>query len=231
LAGLERFTSLFPGDPEIDLIRVGGADGRPRLLVVDDDPDVNMEICERLKPYYECVPITDIKDWRRGFRDNRANLADIQGALVDLHLTQTLADSQGLEIVVFLRDHTELPVALVTANPPDRNAYGSDKNRKEFRLVDIVDKTQGDWWRALERAANLLVGKGEEESRHRLETYLEHAYRARQRADANASPGSVAANRSAMCRKEYGDVLRAVRVEPLDKAERQLATFRTRWPV
>jgi len=102
LVGLERFTSIFPGDPEIDPIRVGGSDGRPRLLVVDDDPDVNLEICERLKPYYECVPITEITEWRHKFRDNRANLADIQGALVDLHLTRSLADSRGLEIVLFL---------------------------------------------------------------------------------------------------------------------------------
>jgi hypothetical protein len=228
LADLDRFTSLFPDDQEVDKIRGQGRGSRPRLLVVDDDPDMLKEICERLDPYYECVPLTDIKEWRE-FRNKRDNLHRIHGALVDLHLTESLADSRGLEIVNYLKDKTKLPVALVTANPPERNAYGSEKNRKEFRLVDIVDKKQLDWWRALERAAKLLVGQGEEESRHRLETYLEHAYRAMQRANADAPPGSVAARRMDQCRRSYGEVLRVVKVEPLEVAKKQVSIFCEQW--
>jgi hypothetical protein len=77
----------------------------------------------------------------------------------------------------------------------------------------------------------LLVSDGEEERRHRLETWLEHAFRTAQRAYGNGPPGSVAAGHMHRCRTEYGDALRAIRVEPVEDATRAVDEFCRRWRV
>ncbi|MFI7609205.1 hypothetical protein ACIBTV_29400 [Micromonospora sp. NPDC049366] len=228
LADLDRFTAIFPDDRSVDRIRRHGPRRRKRLLVVEDDPDMLEEICGRLEPTYRCVRIQSIEEWQ-ALRDR--GLDGIDGALVDLHLTPDRDDKRGQDIVSYLCKETEIPAALVTANAPDRSAYGSAAHRKEFRLVDIVDKQQRDWWEPLQRAVRFLVSDAEDDRRHRLETWLEHAFRTVERANASVAPGSVGALQMQDCRVAYGDVIRAIRVEPIEDAASKVDEFCRRWRV
>ncbi len=223
---LERFGCLFPGDEDAQAIRPGVI---PRLLVVDDDPAMITEITEQLKDDYKITPITEIGAWRQ-FRDQEGSLAQVDGALIDLHLTPDLDDQRGLQIVEYLRDHTEIPTALVTANGMERSSTANNRRRAEFRLVDIVDKKNNDWWKALEQAARLLTGTGDPERRHRLETWLETAYLKFKRHTRDAPRGSINADRRRACDADYAKVIGIVRTADIEEAQAQVRRFRTSWP-
>jgi hypothetical protein len=225
---LDRFTALFPGDAELDVVRRHGRGARKRLLVVEDDESMLLEICARLAPYYRYEAINTIEKWR-AFRDIPGSLDEIDGALIDLHLTETRDDKRGLEIVKYLRDKTEIPVALVTANPPEHSHYGHDRVRHEFRLVDIVDKHQHDWWEALDRAAALLVGDGDDARRQRLESWLETTWRNVRRDTANDAPGSIGYKQRKACDAEYAKAIGYLRVAGIDEADECVNVFYQRW--
>jgi len=229
LTELDRFADLFPGDKDVDEIRPHGPGSRPRLLLVEDEPEMMREIRGRLEPYYRITPITTIDDWR-DFRKQPENLERIDGALVDLHLTSSLNDQRGIEIVKYLRDYTRIPAALFTANGMERSGYQHQRRMAEFRLVDIVDKKNDDWWEALEAASRLLTGTGVPERRRRLETWLETAYLKLQRETEGAPPGSVPAGRRRRCDQDYARVLALVRVEDIETAEREVDRFCRSWP-
>lgn len=225
---LDRFTELFRDDQELDQIRWHGDRARKRLLVVEDDESMLGEICDRLNSYYRVEPVSSLREWYK-FRDAPDSLDSTDGALIDLHLTTDRDDKRGLEIVKYLRDRTEIPVALVTANPPERSHYGHDHVRHEFRLVDIVDKHQHDWWEALDRAVLLLVGNGDAERRRRLESWLETTWRNIRRETATDPPGSVGYRRRKACDEEYGKALVALRLADIDKATEAVRAFYKRW--
>jgi CheY-like chemotaxis protein len=229
LTELARFADLFLGDKDVDQIRPYGPGSRPRLLLVEDEPEMMKEIRSRLEPYYRITPITTLDDWWDFLRQPE-NLERIDGALVDLHLTSSLNDKRGIEIVKHLRDHTGIPAALFTANGMERSGYQHQRRMAEFRLVDIVDKKNDDWWEALETASRLLTGTGVPERRHRLETWLETAYLKLKRETEGAPPGSVAAGRRRRCDDDYGQVLPLVRVGDIEVAEREVDRFCKSWP-
>ncbi len=230
LAELGRFADLFPGDRDVDAIRPHGPGSRPRLLVVEDDPAMLREIRDRLGDYYRITPVTRIEDWRT-LRKEPGSLDRIDGALVDLHLTTDLNDKRGVEIIKYLRDYTKIPAALFTANGMERSGYLHQHRMAEYRLVDIVDKKNDDWWEALENAARLLVGTGVRERRHRMETWLEAAHRKIRRETEDAPPGSVSARRRQDCDKHYSQVIGLVRVGDIDEADRAVQQFYKRWPI
>jgi CheY-like chemotaxis protein len=228
LTELARFADLFPGDKDVDQIRPHGPGSRPRLLLVEDEPEMMKEIRGRLEPYYRFTPITTLDDWW-DFLKQPENLERIDGALVDLHLTGSLNDKRGIEIVKYLRDHTGIPAALFTANGMERSGYQHQRRMAEFRLVDIVDKKNDDWWEALESASQLLTGTGVQERRRRLETWLETAYLKLKRETEGAPPGSVPAGRRSRCDQDYGRVLTLVKVGDIEAAEREVDRFCRSW--
>jgi len=229
LSELARFTALFPGDREVDLIRPHGPGSRPRLLVVEDDLAMMTEIQERLDANYRTTPIASIEEWRT-FKKDPQNLEWIDGALVDLHLTSSLNDRRGIEIVKYLRDQTGIPAVLFTANGLERSGVRHQRRMAEYRLVDIVDKRTDDWWDALDAACRLLTGSGEPERRWRLETWLETAHLGLQRETDGAPPGSVTARRRQQGDRDYLRVLGLVRLDDIDVAEREVDRFCRTWP-
>lgn len=229
LRELARFTALFPDDRELDPVRPHGRGSRPRLLVVEDSEQVLGEISSRLKSDYDIIGVPGRDEWRRDFRDDKDRLGLIDGALIDLHLTRLGNDFRGREIAGFLCEHTQIPAALVTANPGERSEYRRARNMEELRLVDIVNKQGEEWYEELESTARLLVGQGVKERQHRMRTWLAHAYRKVERDTENAAPGSVASGRRRACFREYQGALGLVEGGDLDEAQRAVDRFCGTW--
>jgi len=227
LAELPRFAALFPDDQTLDRVRPSGPRSMPRLLVVEDSPEMMAEICDRLTSY-RLTPKTSIEEWRK-FRDDKAHLGLIQGALVDLSLAAKGDDRKGLEIVRYLQEHTEVPTALVTANRMESSEYRQAERMEEFRLVDIVNKQSPDWYNELEATAELLVGRGVAERRRRMETWLNAAYRKVRRETHDAAPGSVAARRRRQCGRDYMIALGLARLDDVDVAQTAVDQFCATW--
>jgi CheY-like chemotaxis protein len=228
LTDLPRFAALFPDDQELDKIRPSGPRSRPWLLVVEDDAEVMDEICGWLETAYRLKRLTGIDEWRK-FRAEKDELALIQGALVDLSLTPDGGDQRGLEIVRHLRDNTEIPTALVTANLLERNELGRNDRMDELRLVDILNKQSRNWYESLEATAELLVGTGVVERRRRMETWLRWTYRELRRETHDAAPDSVAARRRKTCHDQYIAALSLVLAEDVDAAQQAVDRFCATW--
>lgn len=175
LAELARFEALFPDDQELDRIRPSGPHSKHWLLVAEDNPAMMEEICGRLEKKYNIKQISDIRQWR-DFRKVASQLDKMHGALIDLSLTPSGRDKDGLEIARDLQD-TEIPVALVTANRMESTEFLREDRKAEYRLVDIVDKTDPNWFNALRITAALLTGDGLEQRRWRMQTWLKAAHR------------------------------------------------------
>ncbi|MES9541366.1 MULTISPECIES: hypothetical protein [unclassified Actinomadura] len=226
LTELARFAALFPDDPEVHPVRPSGRGSKPLLLVVEDNPDIMREICEQLSTYYRLLPVTGLREWRTLLAERPESLDGVQGALVDLHLTSTLDDQRGLHVLKYLRQKTDILAALVTANAMESSDYRNQERKAEFRLVAIVNKKESDWWNALEIAAQLLVGEGDAERRHRLETRLETAYRFFRREHQNNDAG----RQLERCKDDYATVIGLVKVGPLERATAEVARFCKAWP-
>jgi CheY-like chemotaxis protein len=230
LAEMPRFAALFPDEHDLDRARQSGPRSKPRLLVVEDNAPVMEEICGRLEATCRLTRLTSIEDWRR-FRGSMAELRLIQGALIDLSLTALGDDQKGLEIVRYLQENTEIPVALVTANRMESSEYRQAERMEEFRLVDIVSKQSANWYNALEATADLLVGNGVVARRRRMETWLNAAHRKIRRETRDAAPGSVAARRRQQCDTDYAAALGVVRVGDVDAGQQAVDQFCVTWRV
>ena len=229
LTELARFTELFPNDSEVDAIRLRGKRHRPRLLVIDDSAQVLEEIRARLKTSYDITTLPGVEEWR-DFRDAPAKLDLIDGVLIDLRLTADGDDKRGIEIARHLRDHTDIPAALMTANSTERSETRHAELREEFRLVDIVNKQGKDWSEELERTAELLVGDGVEERQNRMQTWLKTAYRKVKRDTRNAAPNTTAFRSRQACYKAYLAALSLVEEGDLDAAQLEVDRFcQARW--
>ncbi len=132
----ERFASLFPTLPELGGVRSSFSRrprNKPRLLVVEDQ--IMNEIREILDSEFCIVPVTSLPEWNA----ERDSLV-VDGALIDLHLTDNLSDNYGTTVIAeHLRRHTEIPAALMSVAPPARY-HAQDDLRIKYRLVDIVQK-------------------------------------------------------------------------------------------
>jgi hypothetical protein len=228
LVELPRFAALFPDDEGLDKIRPSGPRSQPRLLVVEDDVGVMYEICARLETAYRLKALTSIDDWRK-FRTRNAELKLIQGALIDLSLTPEGGDHKGLEIVGYLRDNTEIPAALVTANFIEVNELGQQDRMDEFRLVDILNKQSQIWYDGLESTAERLVGTGIEERRWRMERWLRSTYRKVNRKTHGAEPDSMEARRRMSCHEQFIAALDLVMIGDVDGAQEAVNRFCKTW--
>ncbi|WP_067178151.1 hypothetical protein [Microtetraspora niveoalba] len=229
-AALDRlgaFTACFPHDPIVDRIRPGG---RKRLLIVDDDVEVGRDIHRLLRPYYDCTLLTGedvLEQWERMIDDPRLHTFD--GALIDLHLTGTLNDRRGYVIAAHLRDFTDVPAALVTANATDVSHRRQQATMEEYRLVDIVPKTNPAWHEGVREAARLLTDEDETARRKRLEVFLASAWREVRRRRESLPDGSVGAGRLAGAGAKYQEADHEVRYGAFDVAERLVRRFRHEW--
>lgn len=98
VTGLAEFAELFPDDPRLRMLVQ--QETRKRLLVVED---MNMDyIVDALRRRYDCIKIADRGDWWR-YLNQVGNVVDVNGALIDLHLTDQLDDDHGLDIAEWLR--------------------------------------------------------------------------------------------------------------------------------
>lgn len=225
LAELPRFAGLFPGDQEVNRIRLHAPDAKPRLLVVEDDPDMMRQICRRLDSNYKITPLRGIDEWF-DYRDHQAGqLALIQGALIDLSLTSKLNDKEGLEIVTHLRDKTGVAVALVTANSLESTEFDKLERMALYRLVDIVNKQSDDWYSALERTTRRLVGTGVQERRRRMETWLNAAHQKVMMETSDSDPDSVQGRLRHTRHVEWASLLGRVQVEDVDEVAKEVTRY------
>ncbi|WP_157239220.1 response regulator [Catenuloplanes japonicus] len=224
------FIAAFPGDSLADQLRARYGRERKRILVVDDDPDVRREICGQLEPNHDVEPIKDIEAWRN-LRDRPQDLARIDGALVDLHLKGGDDDNRGMEIVKYLRRHTEVPVAVVTANIRQGTTRQVTDLMAEYRIIDVVNKRQPDWLEALDDVLEQLIGTSDRAVRTRARSWLQTAYRDVRRDTEQAPPGSPGASRRRDCDREYQNLLPAVEARPVDELTDRVRTFCRRWRV
>ncbi|MEV4096350.1 hypothetical protein [Streptosporangium saharense] len=136
LANLDQFLELFPTDQVVKSICRTWAPSlpRPKLLIVDD---LIGKALKDLLVDYECTVVTSLSAWGDLIRDRRR--LDIDGALIDYHLTQEGDDKQGLTVLTHLRDFYDIPVLLMSVSPPNGSQVAL---LREYRLSDIYHKTK-----------------------------------------------------------------------------------------
>jgi hypothetical protein len=201
----------------------------PRVLVIDDlhaetvAHQVLASECE-----CRCESITSFDEWL-AFRDEVDVGTEYQAALVDLHLNNDPAvdDKLGLQIIKWLRDRTEIPVAAVSSAPGSGLARERARLRAEYRLVEIVDKgRENRYLNEIPVVVSLLVGNSEASRRARLETWLMHAERRWQRdAFERRTPGEELTR----MREEYQAADMAVRHGAVDEAADLVEAFCRTW--
>ncbi|GAA3458693.1 hypothetical protein ACFFSW_07550 [Saccharothrix longispora] len=166
-----RFASLFPALPELAAVRSTASRRsrlRPRLLVVEDQ--IMADIRAVLDSEFDVLPVGSLAEWN----DVCDNLA-VDGALVDLHLTDDLSDGYGTTVIAeHLRKHTEIPVALMSVAVPPRYHDQGDM-RVKYRLVDIVQKNSAGRLngRDLLHAARELVAANDRSRVNRLTLWID----------------------------------------------------------
>ncbi|MBQ0985562.1 hypothetical protein KBZ10_13775 [Streptomyces sp. F63] len=230
LDGLEGFLDLFPGDrlcaPVRERLRAGE---RRRILVVEDQMAGLIE--SALETFgFSCLTVRSLDEWWRLRRDREAEVKQLAGALVDLHLTPGLGDRQGLEVVEWLARHTEVPASLMTMAPPSGDLYDSTLvQRARYRLVGIIHKgTPQVDLTVIRTAAEALVSQDPRHRRRRAETWLEWAaLRADERLDAGGSGRNTALQR---CRQAADRVRGTLRNGTVAEAEDQMRAFLQQYP-
>jgi biotin operon repressor len=217
VTGLTEFAELFPDDPRLRMLVQ--QEIRKRLLVVED---MNMDyIIDALGRRYNCIKIADLEEWWR-YLDQVGNIVDVNGALIDLHLTDQLNDDHGLDIAEWLRDNSDIPVALMTmALPAGDLETWTRKQRGRFRLVKIIHKGRDGLDTAgIREAAECLTSEAERHQRVRLETWLEsHIYQAEESFSGRPLTESVVRERAEF-RREAARARQLVADAPLDKAQK-----------
>jgi hypothetical protein len=173
---LTEFFDLFPDESTLEPLRSRlTARERRRLLVVDD---INLEVMIGALSDYDCVPVRDFADWMRLLRTDLDSILSVHGALIDLHLAPEFRDNQGLIIAEWLRDNTDIPVALVTMAPPAAEDLTRElrAQQDEYRLVTIVHKGyQGIDLAKIRKAAEALTSEEDKYVRRRLERWVDSA--------------------------------------------------------
>jgi CheY-like chemotaxis protein len=230
LDGLEGFLDFFPGDrlcaPVRERLRAGE---RRRILVVEDQIADLIE--NALEGHgFSCLTVRSLDEWWKLQRDREAEVRQLAGALVDLHLTPGLDDRRGLEVVAWLARHTEVPASLMTMAPPTGDLYDSTLvQRARYRLVGIIHKgTPQVDLTAIRTAAEALVSQDPKYRRRRAETWLEWAaLRADEKLDTGGSGRNAALQR---CRQAADRVRSILRNDTVEEAERQMRAFLQQYP-
>jgi CheY-like chemotaxis protein len=135
LRNLERFRALF--EEECASIPVGGPVAVKRVLVVDDNKGLTDMLTDLLGGYSTMVANT-VGEAMAIITDPGAR---IDGALVDLHLSDRL-DSQGISVLDALRNkRPDVPRVLMTSSPPEE---GMTEFATRYGLFELLVKNQAD---------------------------------------------------------------------------------------
>jgi hypothetical protein len=110
---LDGFIALFPFDKELSVLREDAQDAktRPRLLIVDDQQGPTLR---SLLAGYDCTVISSIGRWEQLVDEGTL---DFDGALVDMHLTVSMTDEYGKQILHYLLENTDIPALLMSVKP------------------------------------------------------------------------------------------------------------------
>ena len=149
---------------------------RPRLLIVENEVQVAEMLATILYDYDTTLAVT----LAEAMQVATEQLDDIDGALIDLHLTERL-DSAGLEVLAYIRDRRpELPRILITASPPPGS---QEQMRRVYGIMDILVKgADGYSASGVRDAVAQLFNEAPEAARQRAEARLQsHAIRVRRR--------------------------------------------------
>lgn len=230
LDGLEGFLDFFPGDRLCDPVRERLRAGeRRRILVVEDQM---ADVIERaLEGFgFSCLTVRSLEEWWQLQRSREAEVRQLAGALVDLHLTPGLDDRWGLEVVEWLARHTEVPASVMTMAPPSGDLYDNTLvQRARYRLVGIIHKGPPPVdLTVIRTAAEALVSEDPKCRRRRAETWLEWAaLRADEKLDAGGSGRNAGLQR---CRQAADRVRATLRNGTVEEAERQMRAFLQQYP-
>jgi hypothetical protein len=226
ITGLTEFAAIFPHERRLQLLVQ--QETRKRLLVVED---MNMDyIVEALDHRYDCVKIADRAHWRL-YLEQVGNVVDVDGALIDLHLTDQLDDDHGLDIAEWLRDNSDVPAALMTmALPAGDLESWTRKQRGKYRLVKIIHKGRdGLDTVGIREAAECLTGEAERHRRERLEAWLEsHIYQGEDSFSGRSMTEPVLRERNEF-RRQAARTRQIVADSPLDQAEKAVDELHHRW--
>nr|BFE63476.1 hypothetical protein GCM10020063_080020 [Dactylosporangium thailandense] len=106
---------------------------RHRLLIVENEAKVAEMLASILIDYETRIALTLTEAMQVVIEQ----IDDIDGALIDLHLTERM-DSAGLEVLAYIRDRRpELPRVLITASPPPGS---QEQMRRVYGIMDILVK-------------------------------------------------------------------------------------------
>jgi CheY-like chemotaxis protein len=241
-SALDSFAELFPEiattvRPQPPVM----ARHKPRVLIVENEENVAQMLASILFDYQTIIAVT-VKEAMQIIDEQ---LDDLDGALVDLHLTDH-RDSAGLEILSCIRDRRpELPRLLITASP---NEGSQEQLRRTFGIVDtLVKGSHGYGASGVRDAVKLMFDSSDDATRRRAAARFEsHAIQVRR-----ALVGStVKANRGIRLghQASYRDLERfAARLEeferdcdearlrlseaPVPDLDHFLDSFVDRWPV
>jgi hypothetical protein len=114
LTGLAGFMDVFEDDEGVAGLRaLVRPTPRPRLLIVEDRiADTLVDILAG----YDCAMVRSMADWNAFVRLGDFRFA---GALVDLHLTDRMADFGGKAVIDYLREHhPHIRIMLMSAGLP-----------------------------------------------------------------------------------------------------------------
>jgi CheY-like chemotaxis protein len=217
LSQLPRFAGLYPADPAVAPVRpAGDRSARKRLLIVEDKVGDSI-VSELEEEGYECELVTTWDQWKK-LRDT--GLPAYDGAIVDLHL-KGRDDARGERVVAYLRDHTQIPAAVVTSNAERISLREKRQWQAAYRIVDLVEKNEGDLYlRQLVGTARLLTGDDDSSRRERLQIWVDHALREAER-EAEAG-GELARERLRRCQQAALDAERAIRLGSVEEAQREV---------
>lgn len=217
LSQLPRFTRLDPAGPAVTPVRPpGDRAARKRLLIVEDKVGDSI-VSELEEEGYECDLVTTWDQWKE-LRDT--GLPSYDGAIVDLHL-EGRDDGRGQRVVAYLRDHTQIPAAVVTSNAERISLREKRRWQAAYRIVDLVEKNEGlAYLRQLVGTARLLTGDDDGSRRERLQVWVDHALREAER-EAEAG-GGLARERLKRCQRAALDAETAIRLGSVEEAQRKV---------
>jgi DNA-binding response OmpR family regulator len=133
-SALDSFGEVFPD--LASTIRPGvaaPAERQRRLLIVENEANVARMFADILFDYHTIIAL----NLKEAMRVVTEQLAEFDGALIDLHLTDRL-DSAGLEVLAYIRDRRpDLPRLMITASPPPGS---QEKMRQTYGIMDTLIK-------------------------------------------------------------------------------------------
>ncbi|MDQ7909842.1 response regulator [Phytohabitans sp. ZYX-F-186] len=139
-----------------------------RLLIVEDEINVAKMLASILYDYHTTIAVS----LEEAMQVLTEQLAEFDGALIDLHLTERRMDSAGLEVLSYIRDRRpDLPRLLITASPPSGSL---EQLRRTYGIMDALIKGADGYSAAGVRdVVGFMFNESEEASRRRAKSKFE----------------------------------------------------------